>query len=105
MKKTIRTFFVDEELVHTTKIEMKPWGLNKNALSNKEFIEAKLKNQYGLIKNPSAKQLKEIIYNRSRNKGKTVYFRDLIKKFDNSNEIIEAEVLKKQVVKVKVLNE
>lgn len=64
-----------------------------------------MKKELGLVKNPTPKQLEEIIQNkRIKNKEKTVYFKDVIKEVtQDSDDIIDAEIIKK-TVKVRVKN-
>ena len=53
-----------------TGIEMKPWDLNKNPLPEfnldsdqtfEEFVKARMKDELGLIENPTSEQLEELI--------------------------------------------
>ena len=99
----------------STGIEMKPWDSDKNPLPEfnfdsdqtfKEFIKARMKEELGLVENPTPEQLKEIIHNRKiRNTGKTVYFKDFIKEIsEDSDDIIDAEIVKESI-KIKVKNE
>ena len=94
---------------------MKPWDSDKNPLPEfnfdsdqtfEEFIKARMKEELGLVENPTPEQLEEIIHNRKiRNKGKTVYFKDFIKEIaEDPDDIIDAEIVK-EAIKVKVKNE
>ena len=117
LKQTIRAFFMEGEVPTTTDIEMKPWDSDKNPLPEfkfdsdqtlEEFIKARMKKELGLVENPTPEQLEEIIHNRKiRNKGKTVYFKDFIKKIaenPDADDIIDAEIVK-EAIKIKVKNE
>ena len=115
LKQTIRAFFMEGEVPTTTGIEMKPWDSDKNPLPEfnfdsdqtfEEFIKARMKEELGLVENPTPEQLGETIHNRKiRNKGKTVYFKDFIKEIaEDPDDIIDAEIVKESI-KVKVKNE
>lgn len=117
LKQTIRAFFMEGEVPTTTGIEMKPWDLDKNSLPEfnfdsdqtfEEFTKAKMKEELGLIENPTPEQLEEIIHNikiNKRPKGKTVYFKDFIKEIvEDPDNIIDAEIVK-EATKVKLKNE
>jgi len=65
LKQTIRVFFI-YKVPSTTGIEIKPWYSDKNLLpefnfdSNQtfeEFIKLKMKNELGLVENPTPKQI------------------------------------------------
>ena len=111
LKQTIRAFFLEGKVPTANPIEMKPWDSDKNLLSEfnfdsdqtfEEFIKARMKEDLGLVENPTPEQLKEIIHNRKvRNKGRTVYFKDFIK---DTDDIIDAEIVK-EAIKFKVKNE
>lgn len=115
LKQTIRAFFIESEVPTTPGIKMKPWDSDKSSLPEfdfdsaqtfEEFIKSRMKDELGLVENPTLKQLKEIIPNREiRNKGKTVYFKDFIKEAaEDTDDIIAAEIVK-EAIKVKVRNE
>ena len=115
LKETLRAFFMEGEVPTTGSLEMKPWDLDKNPLPEfnfdsdqtfEEFIKARMKEEFGLVENPTPEQLEEIIHNRKvRNKGKTVYFKDFIKeRAEDSDDIIDAEIVK-EAIKVKIKNE
>ena len=117
LKQTIRACFMEGEVPTTTGIEIKPWDSDKNPLPKfnfgsdqtlEEFIKAKMKEELGLVENPTPEQLEEIIHHRKiRNKGKTVYFKDFIKKIaenPDADDIIDAEIVK-EALKVRVKNE
>lgn len=63
LKQTIRAFFMDGEVTTiTTSIEMKPLDSDKNSLPEfnfkldqtfEEFIKARMKEQLGLVENPT----------------------------------------------------
>mmetsp|Transcript_19525 Transcript_19525/g.31408 ORF Transcript_19525/g.31408 Transcript_19525/m.31408 type:complete len:108 (+) Transcript_19525:2153-2476(+) len=105
---------MEGEVSPTTGIEMKPWDLDENPLSElidsdqtfEEFIKARMKEELGLVENPTPKQIEEIIQNRrNKSKGKTVYFKDFIKEIaEDPDDIIDAEIVK-EAIKVKVKNE
>lgn len=119
LKETIRAFFIEEEVSTTLGIEMKTWDSDKNTLLEfnfdsdqtlGEFIKARMKEELGLVENPTTEQFKEIMYNRKkvvhhRNNGKTVYFKDFIKEIaKDPNDIIDVEIVK-ETIKSKVQNE
>ena len=113
LTQTVRAVVMEGEVPTITGIDMKPWDFDKDPLpefnfdSNQtfeEFIKQRMKNELGLIENPTSEQLNEIIKNRiKKSKGKTVYFKDFIKEMgENPNDIIDAEIVKK-AIEVKVL--
>ena len=59
-----------------------------------------MKEELGIVENPTPEQLEEIIHNRKiRNKRKTVYFKDFIKEIaEDTDDIIEAEIVKKAIL-------
>lgn len=65
-----------------------------------------MKEEFELVENSTTEQLKKIIHNiNTKNKGKTVYFKDFMKKIGkNSNNIINTEIVQK-AIKVKIKNE
>ncbi len=96
---------------------MKPWDSEKNPLPEfnfdsdqtfEEFIKVRMKEELGLVENPTPEQLEEIINTRKiKNKfiGKTVYFKDFIHKIaEDLDDIIDAEIVQ-EPRKVKVKNE
>lgn len=116
IKQTVQAFFIDieGEVPTTTGLEMKPWDSDKNPLPEfnfdsdqtfEEFIKARIKEELGLVENPTPEQLEEIIHNRKiRKKGKTVYFKDFIKEMaEDSDDIIDVEILQ-EAIKDKVKN-
>ena len=118
LKKTIRAFFLKKEVPTATPIEMKSWHSDKNPLpefnfdSNQtfeKFIKARMKEELGLVENPTPEQLEEIINTRKikkkPTKGKTVYFKDFINQIvEDPDDIIDAEIVK-EAIEVKVKNE
>ena len=106
LKETIRAFFLEREVPTTNRIEMKPLNSEKNPLpeSNvdsaqtfEEFIKAKMKEELGLVENPTTEQLQEIISKNPRKiknkpKGKTVSYKDFINKI-SEDDIIDAEMV------------
>ena len=115
LKQTIRAFFMESEVPTTTGIEMKPWDSDKNPLPEfnfdsdqtfEESIKSRMKEELGLVENPTLEQLEEIIHNRKiRNKGKTVYFKDFIEQIaEDPDDIIDAEIVK-EAIKIRVKNE
>jgi hypothetical protein len=115
LQETIRAFVMESEVPTTTGIEMKPWDSDKNLRPEfnfdsdqtfEEFIKARMKEELGLVQDPTPEQLEEIIHNRKiRNKGKTVYFKDFINPIaEDTDDIIDAEIVK-EAIKVKVKNE
>ena len=96
---------------------MKPWDSDKNSLPEfnfdsdqifEEFIKARMKEELGLVENPTPEQLKEKINTRkfkNKPKGKTVYFKYFINQIaEDPDDIIDAEIVK-EALKVKVKNE
>ena len=117
LKQIIRTFFLEGKVSTATCIEMKPQDSDKNPLPEfhfdsdqtfEEFIKARMKEELGLVKNRTPKQLEEIINTKkikNKPKGKTVYFKDFINKIaEDPDHIIDAEIVK-EAIKVKVKNE
>jgi hypothetical protein len=115
VNQTIRALFIDVEVPTNTSIEMKPWDSDKNTLPEfnlnsdqtfEEFIKARMKDELGLVDNPTPEQLEEIIHTRKikmKPKGKTVYFKDFINEIaEDLGDIIDAEIVKKAI---KVKNE
>ena len=115
LKETIRAFFIEGEPPTTSGIEMKPWNSEKNPISEfnsdsnqtlDEFIKAKIKEELGLVENPTPEQIQEIVQSRKNRprgkpKGKTVYFKDLIDQVaEDPSDIIDAEIVK-ETIKVK----
>ncbi len=121
LKQTIRAFFLEGEVPTANRIEMKPWDSDKNPLPEfnfdsdqtfEEFIKARIKEELGLVENPTQEQLEEIIHRRKINrkpKGKTVYFKDFIDEIADlsdsdtigPDDIIDAEIVK-EPIKVRV---
>ena len=66
-----------------------------------EFIKESLKEEFGLVENPTETKLKEIIQRKvpRKPKGKTVYFRDFIKEIPNAEIIIDTEYAEDQKLK------
>ena len=108
---------MEGEVPTTTGIEMKPWDSDENPLPEfnfdsdqtfEEFIKARMKEELGLVENPTPEQLEEIIYTRkikNKPKGKTVYFKDFINQIaEDPDDFIDAEIVK-EAIKVKVKNE
>ena len=108
LKQTIRAFFLEGEAPTATPIEIKLWNSDKNPLPEfnfdsaqtfEEFIKARMKEELGLVENPTPEQLEEIINTRKikkKPKGKTVYFKDFINQIgEDSDDIIDAEIVKK----------
>merc|ERR1712085_81068 len=71
LRETLRAFFIEGEVPTTTGIEMKPWDSDKNPLPEfnfdsdqtfEEFIKARMKEELGLVENPTPEQLEEIIH-------------------------------------------
>jgi hypothetical protein len=115
LKKTIRAFFVENEVPQTSLVEMKPFDSDKNPVPEfnfdlksdqtpEEYIKSIMEEQLGLVENPTQEQLQEIIYRPQRPKGKTVYFKDFIEEIAQGPEdIIDAEIVK-EPIRVKVKN-
>lgn len=117
LKQTIRAFFMEGEVpTTTTSIEMKPLDSDKNSLQEfnfksdqtfEEFIKARMKEELGLVENPTQEKLEEIIHPRkikTKPKGKTVYFKDFIDEIaEGPDDIIDAEIVN-EPIRVKVKN-
>lgn len=111
IKSTIRAVVVDEEIIiPSTSIEMKPWDSGKNSMPEfnfesdqtlEEFTKSKLKEELGLVENPTHKQIQEIVQRakrKTRRKGKTVYFKDFIEKIaEDPDNIRDAEIINKPI--------
>ncbi|MEB1808623.1 MAG: hypothetical protein LPK26_15275 [Bacillaceae bacterium] len=110
LKETIRAFFLEGEVPGTTSIEMKPLDSGQNSVPEhdfslksdqtfEEFIKARMEEEFGLVQNPTDKQLEEIIRRKTNKKpkGKTVFFRDFIDEIpdlsDSDIDIIDAEIV------------
>ena len=114
LKKTLRVFFMENEIPNTSGIKMKPFYPDKNLLPEfdfesgqtfEEFIKNRMKEQLGLVENPTQEQIEEIIHRRPRPKGKTVYFKDFIKELgQNQNDIIDVKIVN-EPIEVKIRNE
>lgn len=117
-KQTLRAFFIEGEGPTSTSGTLKMELLDfdkESALKHdfnlksdenfEEFIKTRMKEQFGLIENPTEKQLEEIINKniRRKPKGKTVFFRDFINEnpYEGPNlshsDIIDAEILEKTI--------
>ena len=96
---------------------MKPLDLDKTSLPEfnfksdqtfEEFLKARMKEELGLVENPTQEQLQEIIHRRKINrkfKGKTVNFKDFIDEIvEGPDDIIDAEIVQ-QPIRFKVKNE
>jgi hypothetical protein len=117
LKETLRAVFSEGQVPATTGIEMKPFPHSENKFvpdfnaqsdqTFEEFIKSRMKEELGLVENPTSEQIQEIIHTRKtkRNKGKTVYFKDFIDEIAQDPErIIDTEVVKNSI-RVKVNNE
>lgn len=87
LKKTIRAFFMDGQVPSTNRLEMNPFDLNENSVPKydvesgqtlAEFIKARMKEELGLIEDPTPEQLQEIIH-RKKPRGKVVFWKDFIR--------------------------
>jgi len=114
LTETIRVFFMEREVQTATSIEMKPFDSDKNSVPElnlksdetfEEFIKARMEEELGLVENPTQEQLEEIIHRRKikrklKGKGKTVFFKDFIDEIadlSDSDDIIDAEIVKKPI--------
>ena len=118
LKETIRAFFMEGEVEASSgRLEMKPLDFeSKSGEDFKEFIKARMKEEFGLIENPTETQLEEIIHRKVKRKpkGKTVFFRDFIDEIpsegadlsdtDLIDDIIDAEILE-EPIRIKLDNE
>jgi hypothetical protein len=118
LKETIQVFFMQGEGLTPSSGKLKMESLDfdeKSALKHnlnlksdenfEEFIEARMKEELGLIKNPTKEQLQEIIQKKVKRKpkGKTVFLRDFINEnpyegtdFSHSD-IIDTEILEESI--------
>jgi hypothetical protein len=116
LKETLRAVFIEGEVPTPILgiLEIKPLDFDKNSVLNydfnlksgedfEEFIKARIKEELGLIENPSEIQLKEIIQRKVKRKlkGKTVFFREFIDEIQGADlldlDIIDAEILEKPI--------
>jgi hypothetical protein len=109
LKETLRAIFVESENPILNQLKMEPQNLSENPIlkhdfsleSSEEldtFIKEKLKEELGLVENPTEKQLEEIIQKKvmRKPKGKTVYYRDFIEKVTDSEldlDILDAKIV------------
>jgi len=118
LKKTIRAFFIDGEVPPTNRLEMKPFDFSENSIPKYDvesgqtlakFIKARMKEELGLVENPTPEQLQEIIH-RKKSRGKVVFWKDFIRGIDDdlnttiSDDIIDIQIIDPPIV-VKVRNE
>ena len=122
LKETVRAVFMQGETPQTSTIQMEPLDSVKNSLPDfnvksdqtlDEFVKDRMKEELGLVENPTPEQLKEIISKnteriKKKPRGKTVYYRDFINEIPEDQiidaEIIDAEIVK-EPVKIKIKNE
>lgn len=118
LKQTLRAFWIDPESPGTKPIEMKPFDWEKNSVpefnfksdqTSEEFVKARMREELGLVENPTQEQLEEIINRKNikrKPKGKTVFFKDSIDEIDNigPGDIIEAEIIEERI-RVKIRDE
>jgi len=118
IKETLRTLFLEDEgsASSSNRIEMGFSDLDKNPtlkhdFSEKssegfeEFIKERVKQEFGLVENPTETELEKIIKGKVKRKpkGKTVYFRDFIDKLPDydvdisDSDIIDAEIIEKAI--------
>jgi hypothetical protein len=118
LKKTIQTVFIEVEGLTPSSGTLKMEALDfdkKSALKHnfnlksdedlEEFIKARMKEELGLIENPTEGQLQEIIQKKVKRKpkGKTVFFGDFIDEnpYEGDNfshsDIIDAEILEEPI--------
>jgi len=118
LKETLSAFFLESEgpVSSSNRIEMRPPDLDKNPTLKYDFnrksseeldewIKKRVKEEFGLVENPTETQLEEIIQKKvpRKPKGKTIYFRDFIKEIPDSNEsisdldIIDAEIIEEPI--------
>jgi len=111
LKQTFRAFFMGGQVPATTGIEMKPFPNLENTFvpdfnaqsdqTFEEFIKLRMKEELGLIENPTPEQIQEIIHNTRKtkiNKGKIVYFKDFIDEIAENPDIIPDVILDAEVV-------
>jgi hypothetical protein len=114
LKETIQAFFMEVEgptpSSGTLKMESldfdEKYALKHNLKSDEdfeEFIEARIKEELGLIKNPTEEQLQEIIQGKVKRKpkGKTVFFGDFI----DENPYEGAHFSHTDIIDVEILDE
>lgn len=119
LKQTIRAFFTDGEVTNSNRIEMKPFNSDRKSLpefnfdlqSNQtlqDFVKARMKEELGLVENPSQQELEAIIQRKTvgrKPRGKTVHFRDFINRAaEGRDDIIDAEIVQKPI-RIRVKND
>lgn len=125
LKETIRVFFTegDVSISISDRLKMKSLDVDKNSalkydfnLKSSEdlddFIKLKMKDELGLIKNPTEIQLDEFVQRKMKTKpkGKTVFLQDLVDKLPYEgadlpdSEIINAKILE-EPIRIKLDNE
>ena len=125
LKETIRALFMEREVPTPIygRLEMKPLDFDENSALKydfnlksgedfEEFIKARMKEEPGLIENPTETQLEEIIHRKVKRKlkGKPVFFRDFIDEIPyegadlSDSDIIDAEILE-EPIRIKLDNE
>jgi hypothetical protein len=100
LKETIRTFFMEGEgPTSSSRLKMEPLDFDE------KFIKARMKEELGLIENPTKEQLQEIIEKKieKKYKGKTVFFGDFIDKnpYEGTDfshpDITDAEIIEESI--------
>ena len=122
LRETLRTYFMKGEPPSYNTIQMGNFDSeNSPPIHNPEseqtlaeFIKSRIKEELGLIENPTEDQLYEIVHRKRRkkkSKSKTVLFSDFINRFENNlgnlsnpDEILDAEIMNKSL-EIKVKNE
>ena len=115
LKKTIRAFFIEgeDQTLVSGALTMKPVDLNENFELDfkfnsepdenlEEFIKARMKEELGLIENPTQAQLKEIIDRKvkRKTKGKTILFGEFIDEIGADlpdDDFIDAEIIRRNI--------
>ena len=116
IKETLQVIIGEESecpVISFGRIKMGPSDLDQNPIlkhhfSKKssgeldEFVKERLKEELGLVENPTETQIEKIIQNKvpRKPKGKTVFFRDFIKEISDSEsdlDIIDAEIIEESI--------
>jgi hypothetical protein len=118
IRETIRVAFMEGDVPTPISglLEMKPLDFYKDGVLNydfdlksdedlEDFIKAKMKEELGLIENPSETKLEEIIHKhlKKKRKVKTIFFRDFIgeRAYEGADlldaVIIDAEILEEPI--------
>ena len=111
LTETLKTVLNDEEPPFTNIKRKEAFPIDADAIlrhdfestsdqSFEEFIKNQIKDEFGLVENPTDKQLQDIIQGRTpRKKGKTVFFQDFIEEMEDSvTDFSEADILDAEII-------